>query len=415
MSGRRSQPSYSLRRLDWADEPIGTIELPKAPLRMVMGFGSGLSRRRSDPPGVFWAVGDRGPNIKPKTLVEMYGLDAARFSNAHDGAKVMPRTDVGPTIAKLRVVGDRIELIETLRIAGPGGAPVSGLPNPSSAHAKCEPAFDLEGQALDPDPSGLDSEGIVALANGGFWVGDEFGPSLVRLDAHGGIQRRYLPQGIDPDGAGATAEAVLPEIASRRQLNRGFEALALSPDERWLYLAFQSPLAHPGEAAHENARHTRIWRLDATTLEVNGQFLYPFDSPESFVRDSEKGPVERSDLKVSELLCLDRDDLLVLERCSATTKIYRVRIRADRALGAEHLAVETRPTAEQLSAARDVPELAKDLLFSTDDAPEVAADLEGMIVLSPTQLLLVNDNDFGVEGGSTEFWLVEWEKPVFPD
>jgi hypothetical protein len=401
-----------VRRLVWDDEPVGTIPLPKAPLRMVMSFGSGLSRRRTDPPGVFWAVGDRGPNIKPKTLVEMYRFDTARTLEKHDGAKVMPCTDVGPAIAKLRVTGERIELVETLRITAPDGTPVSGLPNPSSAHAQCEPAFDLECRPLDPDPSGLDTEGIAALEGGGFWVGDEFGPSLVRLDARGRIQRRCLPEGIDTDGAGGAAEAVLPAIAAKRQLNRGFEAIALSPDERWLYLAFQSPLAHPDEHAHKNARHTRIWRLDAATLEVTGQYLYPFDDPASFVRDAAKEKIGWSDLKVSELLCVADDALLVLERCSQTTKFYRVQLSDDCALGAEHLTVAARPTAEQLSADGKVPELAKDLVFSTDDTPEVAADLEGMIVLSPTELLLVNDNDFGVEGAHTEFWLVEFTDPV---
>jgi hypothetical protein len=39
---------------------------------------------------------------------------------------------------------------------------------------------------LEPDPNGTDSEGLVALEDGGFWVGDEYGPSLLRVDAEVG-------------------------------------------------------------------------------------------------------------------------------------------------------------------------------------------------------------------------------------
>ena len=56
--------------------------------------------------------------------------------------------------------------------------------------------------------------------------------------------------------------------------------------------------------------------------------------------------------------------------------------------------------------------LAKRLLFSSDEAPEVGADLEGMAILSPTELLLVNDNDFGVEGAETGFWRVRFDQPL---
>ena len=35
-----------------------------------------------------------------------------------------------------------------------------------------------------------------------------------------------------------------------------------------------------------------------------------------------------------------------------------------------------------------------------------------MVVLSPTELLLVNDNDFGVEGAETQFWKVIFEQPI---
>ena len=51
--------SWTVETLDWADEPLGEIELPKAPMRLRAGFGSGLSTRPGDPPGTVWAVGDQ--------------------------------------------------------------------------------------------------------------------------------------------------------------------------------------------------------------------------------------------------------------------------------------------------------------------------------------------------------------------
>jgi hypothetical protein len=84
------------------------------------------------------------------------------------------------------------------------------------------------------------------------------------------------------------------------------------------------------------------------------------------------------------------------------------------ALDASHLDIDTRPTVEEVSGAGgDLPELPKELLLSTDDNPEVAADLEGMVILSPTELLLVSDNDFGVEGAETSFWRVTFDRPQF--
>lgn len=405
--------SWSVERLDWADEPLGEIDLPRRTMRFRSGFGSGLSRRAGDPPGVVWAAGDRGPNIKVKDAVKLYGLDRLEPLRAEAGAKIMPRLDLGPAIAELRITGNRVELVRSLQIVDSDGRPVSGLPVPGGPHTRHEPAFDLEGRKLPPDPSGLDTEGIAALADGGFWVSDEFGPSLVRLDGDGRVLKRLIPEGTDLDGAAYPVDACLPAIAARRQLNRGFEAIALSPDGKWLFVAFQSPLAHPDETAHEQARHVRLWRLDSESGELAAQYLYPLDPPESFRRDGEKAPLERKDLKVSELCFLGADALLVLERGSETTKIYRVEPTDAFELPAEHLDDSTRPTVEELSAGEiGLPVLAKRLLFSSDDAPEVGADLEGMAILSPSELLLVNDNDFGVEGAETGFWRVRFDQPL---
>jgi hypothetical protein len=207
----------------------------------------------------------------------------------------------------------------------------------------------------------------------------------------------------------------LPAIAARRQLNRGFEAIAVTADQQSLFVAFQSPLAHPDEAAHKCARHVRIWRLDPATMHVEAQFLYPLDPPDTFLRDVAKGPLDKGDLKISELVALPDDSLLVLERASETTKIYRIAPGSASALPAEHLDILTRPSVEELSGAGDLPlpTLRKTLIFSSDDAPEVAPDLEGMVMLSPHELLLVNDSDFGVEGAHTSFWRLTFAEPLF--
>lgn len=404
--------------LFFEDAPLGAIDLPGGVLALTHGLGSGLAIRANDPPGTVWAIGDRGPNLKVKLAVERYGLDHLRTRHAHDGAKVMPRTDIGPAIAELRLTADGVSVARLQPLRGRSGRPISGLPTPGGAHAANEPAIALNGQILAPDPSGADTEGIVACADGGFWVGDEYGPSLLRISRDGVVTTRWVPAGLDRlfEGADYPVVGALPPIAARRRLNRGFEALALSPDERWLYLCFQSPLAHPDRQAHEQALHTRIWKMDATTGAVAAQFLYPFDKPETFRRDRAKDELKTSDLKVSEMVLMTGDTLLILERGSETTKLYLTTLAEDREVPSTHMDSETRPTLEELSAAREVgnsvPELEKALVLTTDDLPEVGADLEGLVVLSPRELLLVNDNDFGIEGRRTRFWRIELDRSL---
>ena len=413
-----SGSKFTAQRLAWRDISLGLIALANGNrMRLTLGLGSGLSQRTGDPKGTIWAIADRGPNLKIKPAIDRYGLDHLKPLKKVDGAKIMPRPDIGPTICQLKLDGDRVHLVRRIPLRGLSGRAISGLPIPAGT-ADVEPAFDLKGEELGSDPSGADTEAIVALSDGTFWVGDEYGPSLLHVGPDGLVLQRWVPTGLEKalKGADYDVKPMLPAIALRRRINRGFEAVAVSPDERWLYLVFQSPLAHPGVAAFENARHVRIWKLDARTGAMVGQFIYPLDAPATFLRDQKAGNVELSDVKVSEIAVIGPDRLLVLERISRTTKIYQVDLRPRFAVSAMHMNARTRPTIEQLSAASETsdkfPVLAKALVLTTDDAPEMDRDLEGLVMLSPNEILLVTDNDFSIEGARTRFWRVRLAAPL---
>ena len=384
--------TITVTRLAWTDHVLDEVETPRGRLRITLGLGSGLARRASDPPGVLWAIGDRGPNIKVGPAVDDHGLAHLAGLRDLDGAKVMPRPAIGPMLAQLRVEGDTVTCLRVLPLRDATGATFNGLPTPGGDAAAMEPTFDLSGAALGGDLSGADTEAVVALSDGTFRVADEYGPSILKVGSDGAVLARWVPAGQEAALAGAAyaVTGVLPALAARRRLNRGFEALALSPDERRLHVILQSPLAVQDEDGDEidagAIGRARLWTLDAETGAPIVEHLYPFDPPESFRRDLEAGPVGFEDLKISEAVSLGDKQLLVLERISRTSKLYRVSLT------------------ERL--------LSKVLVLSTDDWPDIDADLEGVALLSDRDLLLCNDNDFGIEGRETVFFRVTFPAPL---
>lgn len=412
----------AITRLRWTDTPLCDIALPRATMRLTRSLASGLTRSPLDLPGVVWGVGDRGPNIKPGIAADRYGCDHLAPLAAIDGAKIMPLPDSGPAIARFRIDGDSVYLEATFDLAAKDGQPISGRPVPHGPHAEFEPVFDLAGNRLPSDPDGADSEAIAALPDGTFWIAEEYGPSLLHVDRQGCILHRWVPHGTAHLFASAHCPVIeaLPPLATARKLNRGFESIALL-DDGDILLAAQSPLSHPDRAAHEHSRTLRLWQIDGITGALIHEWAYRFDSPDSFRRDAEAGPVAREDIKLSEILCLSRNAeghhrLLLLERVTASTRFHLVTLDPAQALDTRWSDPATRPTLEQLDAKslRDqgIQPLEKMLLFSTDDWPDIDPDLEGMVLLSPTELLISNDSDYGTEGAETRFWRVSFDQPL---
>jgi hypothetical protein len=244
----------------------------------------------------------------------------------------------------------------------------------------------MAGQPLSPDVLGADTEAIAVMPDGGFFIADEYAPSLLLADADGVVSARWVPAGCEAMLAHDDIEVrgVLPGRAMQRRANRGFEALAASADGRWLYVGFQSALEG------EDQGSVPIWKLDAQSGDLVAEWLYPFDAPETFLRDAGRRKVGLGDLKICEFAWAGEDRLVVLERIAHSTKIYAV----------------------DLARLPNTGLAEKRLLLSTDDHPEIGPDIEGMTFLTPMEILLVSDNDFGVEGALTAFWRVSLDAPV---
>ena len=135
-----------------------------------------------------------------------------------------------------------------------------------------------------------------------------------------------------------------------------------------------------------------LMRSDVAILTVaEGEVLLDesmdnFDPPASFTADAAAGDVEADDLKVCELVWTGVDRLLVLERITRSARIYAVDLSTPGTL-------------------------AKTLVFSTDDHPQIAPDLEGVVALSDRELLIATDNDFGTEGAETRFYRITFATP----
>jgi hypothetical protein len=213
---------------------------------------------------------------------------------------------------------------------------------------------------------------------------------------------RHVPAGTESEFAGAPydTKGTLPAILAKRQGNRGIEGIAISPDERFLYLIMQNPLANPDSTAFAQARNVRLFKIERASMQVVGEYVYTLDDPQTFRRDPSK---KQSDPRISELMAVDTDQLIVDERTEQTTKLYEIDLSgATNIAGSRWDAVTTQPTLEQTDLAKtEIAPVKKALRLDTADHSEIVGKTEGMALLGDGALALINDDDFGITGGRT--------------
>lgn len=367
------------------DLPLATVENAVLPgniqddHKLLLGSISDLWHARGDPPEEFWAITDRGPN----------GQERVQGQNR----RTFPLPSFDPLLLRLRTEpGGAISLLRTIPLVGQSGKPIGGMPN---LEGRDEAPFDARGQTrLGDSPSGIDPEAFVRTANGEFWLAEEYGPSLVRVDAGGKVLARYLPDELRLEGADYPVRAGLPGIYARRKQNRGFEGLALSPDETTLYAAIESPLANPNREVGDRSRNGRILAFDLVSGRPKAEYVYRFQP------SSEFGDQPQDEMKLSAAVAVGPTGLAILERTDPVARLYQVDLSA--ATNILGTAWDDPSTTPSLEALADVPSgltpLPKRLLVDLPGLPGVPPKIEGVALVDPSTLAFANDNDFDFTG-----------------
>lgn len=397
-----AEPQIEIFRSDDPQLRLGTVAFEGGKtLQLTVGIGSAAFRRSDAPDGVFVTLSDRGPNFPCGEAKEIAGVEGEKLCAGIKGGRIYPMPDYDPTIFRIEAKDGRFRILQAIPVTDRDGRPVTGVPNPLTK-ATTETPIDVRGQKLPQRASAIDAEGIVELSDGTFWIGEENAPSILHVAADGKVIRRLVPAGSESDftTAGYPVEGKLPAILSKRQLNRGIESMAVSANERFLWFVLQNPLANPDAKAYQTARNTRLFKFDRLADRLVAEYVYELTPMAEFPGEEKKA---QSTARISELLALDDDRLLILDRTERTTKIFAIDTRgATDILGSRWDDPATLPSLEQTSLAEaGITSVGKRLVLDSSRHPELPPKIEGMAFFADGSLMLINDDDFGIDGRRT--------------
>lgn len=345
----------------------------------------------------FITTTDRGPNGEIKV----------------DGKKELafPLPSYTPRILKLRLEGGNLRVVDTITLKLPDGftdpvtqtRELTGLP---AFEGSGEDAYSPDGkQAYGTDPYGLDTESLALdPRDGSYWLGEEYGPSIIHVAADGTLLMRITPKGLGLSLPGVSVRELLPEVYRLRKPNRGFEGLTISPDGTRLFVMVQSPLLNPDKKSGEASRHVRIAVFDTSdgdNPKLVGVYVYQTQ------KASDVGAAEQDEIKIADMAAISRTRVLVGERDSleggSHKKVYMVDLSGATDISQNDeingKTIEQATEADVKKASIEyvkktmVVDLAK-LGFSPDK-------FEGLALVDSTTIAVVNDNDFGVSAIDT--------------
>ncbi len=365
--------------------PVFPGTIPPGDTTRVGSSFSGLYRSPSDPPDAFWATIDRGPNDVRSVKGEW--------------RTTFPTPGFAPAIFRVRVdrAGGEIRIDRTVYLRTKDGGPLSGLPNRAEID---ETPWNGPAQTRLPfDPNGLDSEALVRAPDGSFWLGEEYGPSLVHVAEDGRVLARYVPEGSGIAASGYPVFETLPKAFQFRQKNRGFEALAISRDGSRLFALVQSPLVHPVAAASGRSRIIRLGVVDTASGRVVGAYVLVAEPAEQYQE------AKQSEVKIGDAAWANDHMLLIVERTDRRARVYLLDLSKATNLLDDPMAEgrELEIGTPEAIAERGIGFVRKTLVADLNAlVPDLPQKIEGLAILDASTIVVGNDNEFGARAGKPE-------------
>jgi len=391
---------------------VRVISIPEVPLTDGVRLGglSDLAPARAGNGTRFWTLTDRGPNAMARVDGrDLRTIEAAAFTPTLVLLEFPAGGDIatspGPSAATI---------VRTIPLATQSGRPLSGRPLPGLGD---DPIVDPRSrEAVASDPDGVDSEAVVEMADGSFWIAEEYGPSLLHVAATGRVLARCFPAGAAPAETDAVVHATLPAAYAARRENRGFEALAAAPDGSRLFALLQSPLDHPAPKAAKKTGNVRLLAFDPAAGRPLAEHLYRLGDPEDPDYLARGAPPD--DGKLCAMAAIDATTLLVLEQSDGgLARLYTASLEPASDTLAWRPEADGKANATALEKVRDlvaagVVPVRKRLV--ADLAPLLPAieaavhggpsptgkrrqlKLEGLAILDERHVAIVNDDDFAV-------------------
>ena len=220
----------------------------------------------------------------------------------------------------------------------------------------------------------FDIESLVQTRDGSFWIGEEFGPFLLHVDRTGRLLSAPVPM---PGVRSPQSPDLEPGETPRLPASRGFEAMAGSPDGRYLY-----PVTEGAFVDDPLQRRRTVAQFDTQRGRYTGRtWSYETDRDANVVGDAFA-------TSAHELLVVERDDF---EGAAAVTKrVYRVDLRRAERDGflAKELVLDALDVANPHG-------LDADGGYGTGDPWSLPVQsFETVVQLRDGRLLIANDNNY---------------------
>jgi hypothetical protein len=377
------------------------------PLGFLPSYGSGLAFKGTAANGdlEFYGLTDRGPNGDGPNVPATTGTGTST-------SKIFSAPSFAPAFGVITVGKTGAVLTSSTPLKVSASALATGLPLPlgtlgNSAEVPLTDALKYEpGSKAVFSSAGLDIEAIaVDKKRNVFWVSDEYGPFILKVDATTGvILERFEP------GKG------LPTILAKRRANRGMEGLALDPTTDKLHGFLQSPLTdgnalyqlsgaatQTSQRVERFARFTRWVEFDPATGTTSRVLAYPLNGADYL--DGRTG-----NAKLGDLVALGNGKFIVIEQGAAPSgKVFNKLMLVELGNATDIGAAAYNPSSSDLEKSSmtggavnganwsNVVALKKTLLLDLNAIGWLAEKAEGLTVVDASTLALANDNDFGLK------------------